>query len=824
MKKKLYMIGNAHLDPVWQWRWQEGVTTVRQTIRAALDRMEEDDEFVFTSSQAVMYRWLSECAPDMIGEIRRRVAEGRFVICGGQWVQPDCNTPSGESFARQSLYAQRLFRELLGTTARTAYNVDSFGHAASLPQIFKKCGMDAYVMMRPMEHEKSMAHSVFLWRGPDGTELPTFRIPFAYTKNYKNLADTLADMERTSAAGEDALDGTMVFYGVGNHGGGPTKQNIALVKEARAALGDSCEVVFSDPNRFFDDVRAAGVPLAVVEDELQHHASGCYSAVSEIKRLNRRCEAELYAAEVYAAAAAVRLGLPYPHDALTQAWEDVLFHQFHDSLGGCSIASVYEDAFCFLGGARAAAARAADTATQALSWAVDTENLPGTPVVLFNPHPWPSRVPVQLNGQYDALLDPAGRPVPIQRVVSETRACMRRDDTLFLAELPPLGYTTYRIPAQTPPETAGAPSPVRAGAPASPRGANVADGGLLENEYLTVRFAPHTGYIVSLRDRETGEELLAAPAAVPVVIDEYAHDTWSHGKNFFSEELGRFADAAISVAEEGPVRATMKIVSRCGASTLTQYVSLCAGERAVRVRAELDWHERHKMLKLSFPCDVGENPAAIYEIPFAHFTRPADGEEENGHRYLVLRGDARAMALLNDSRYSFSVRENDVRMTVVRSPIYGDHGGPRGEEARFTDQGTTAFAYTLLPCGASPDYGGIERRAAELNGPPTAIVDNNHRGTRPLTETFLSVSASNVDVSAFKRAEDGGGWILRAWETAGHAVEATVEIPLLDRTLTLSFGRFAVRTLFLPDDVSLPAREVLMTEWAGGSAAGQTRA
>ena len=203
------MIGNAHLDPVWMWRWQEGSAQVKATISSALDRMNETPDFKFVSYQAVMYEWLCEYTPEMIDEIKKRVAEGRFIICGGWWVQPDCNLPSGESFARHGLYSQRLFKKLLGTTAKVGYNVDSFGHNAMLPQILKKSGMNAYIVMRPGEHEKHLESNLFMWRSPDGTELPVYRIPEAYCNNYSTKEDMLAMIERTCDKADKNWDETL---------------------------------------------------------------------------------------------------------------------------------------------------------------------------------------------------------------------------------------------------------------------------------------------------------------------------------------------------------------------------------------------------------------------------------------------------------------------------------------------------------------------------------------------------------------------------------------------------------------------------------------
>ncbi len=822
MKKRIYLIGNAHLDPVWQWRWTEGVTAVKQTVQAALDRMEENDDFVFTSSQAVMYRWLSECAPGILCEAKKRAEEGRLVICGGQYVQPDCNTPSGEAFARHSLYSQRIFKRLLGTTAKTAYNVDSFGHNAMLPQIFKKSGMERYVMMRPGQHEKALDWNVFLWRSPDGSEIPVFRIPNGYGGNFDSEEGMLSAMEEVSRATNGDFDCTMFFYGVGNHGGGPTKKNIAVAEALREKLKGETELIFASPDAFFDDLKASGAVLPVLEDVLQHHASGCYSTVSELKRLNRRCEADLYFAETFAVLANRVLSLPYPRDRFEEAWENVLFNQFHDSMGGCSFGKVYEDAFAFAGEALSIAAKALNTSTQALSWAVNTLDLDGTAAIVFNPHPWKIRVPVQLNFRAESVRTLNGEDVPLQNVHSQAESCMWRDDVLFVAEVPPMGYSTYLVGEKNDFVIAGThigggekktfASAVHAEPAPVLQTANDFRGPVLENEYLRAEFIPYSGYVKSITDKESGEELLASPGAVPVVVDETMHDTWSHAKNFFDHDIAVFSDARCTVVEDGPVRATVKVESRYDDSRLTQYFSLVSGERMLRVRAECDWHEKHKMLKISWPCAVGTPIAADYEIPFGHFARPCDGEEENGHRYIVLRGEKKSAALLNDSKYSFSVKGNDMRLTVLRSPIYGDHGGPRTGESEYTEQGVSSFRYSFVPGDAEPDYAALERRAAELNCPPVSLCENNHRGTLPAEASFGSVDAGDVDITALKRAEDGNGWILRAYETAGHETDAVIRLPVLGKELPLHFGKFEVRTIFIPDDGSEP-HEVMLTEW-----------
>lgn len=279
--------------------------------------------------------------------------------------------PSGEGFARQSLYGQRYFAEKFGVTAKVGYNVDSFGHNAMLPQILKKSGMEAYVYMRPFESEMHMDWDIFNWRSPDGSTVPTFHICDFYTYNFKDMDDLKERLETVSKTGVDDIDSVICFYGVGNHGGGPTKHNIELIEEFKKQENDK-NVVFGNPSDFFNSLDKEKLPL--YEGEFQHHASGCYSAVSAVKNGVRRCENDLIAAEVYSVISNKLLLKEYKTELIKNAWRDVLFNHFHDTFGGCCIKPAYEDMLGFLGEAQSVARRVTNNALQSISWAIDTSN------------------------------------------------------------------------------------------------------------------------------------------------------------------------------------------------------------------------------------------------------------------------------------------------------------------------------------------------------------------------------------------------------------------------------------------------------------------
>ena len=818
MKKKnqIYLVGNAHLDPVWQWRWQEGSAEAKATIRSALDRMKEFPQFRFVCSSASVYQWVQEFAPEMFEEIKQRVQEGRLIVVGGWHVQPDCNLPSGEGFARQSLYAQRYFKENLGVTAKVGYNVDSFGHNAMLPQILKKSGMDSYIFMRPGQPEKEMPHELFTWVSPDGSAVTTYRILDVYCYNFNDMEALEARLAQLNEDSLTDIEAAPLFYGVGNHGGGPTIRNLELLEQYEKDHPE-IKLVYSDISDFFSHVRQLGISLPEHHDDLQHHASGCYSTVPAIKNGIRRSEAALIAAESFNTVAGKLCGKKPQNDSLAEAWRNICFLHFHDSMDGCSIREVYDDCAYMYGMAQHTAAVVENNALQTISWAIDTSDQSrGLPVVVFNPNGFPIDELIQPAMQCSGIVDSDGNQVPMQLVHSTAHECYWRQDSLFKAHVPALGYAVYylqdakRATWQLEDLPCSEASPVKATAYTGVRTANIHEGTVLENEIYRIEFELYSGYITSFRDKRTGEELITDRAAVPVVIDEYYHDTWSHAKNFFTDAMARFSDAKVTVTENGPLRATVKVVSRYNGSSLTQYFSLEAGCNRLKVRAVVDWHEKHKMLKLAWPMNV-DNPKAYYEIPFGVIQRPADGEEEPGLTWTAIKGSNGGFALLNNNTYSSSVRNGTIYQTVLRSPIYGDHGGPRTDESEFTAQGRTEFSYELMPVGDS--WVPVIQAARQLNKPATNIIENWHKG-RLTDKTYeaLSISADNVILSCIKRSEDNTGLILRLYEVDGKETPVTVSGDLLPVPLKGTFTPYCVSTYYLADGTKA-WKEVLLTEY-----------
>ncbi|HKG57603.1 MAG TPA: glycoside hydrolase family 38 C-terminal domain-containing protein [Candidatus Limnocylindrales bacterium] len=812
----LHMIGNSHIDPVWLWQWPEGYQEVRATFRSALDRMNEYPEFIFTSDSAAYYEWVEEIDAGMFAEIQRRVAEGRWEIVGGWWVEPDCNIPSGESFVRHALYSQRYFEAKFGRIASVGFNVDPFGHNGMLPQLLSKAGMDAYVFMRPGPHEMDLPGPLFWWESADGSRVLTMRLPHEYCSPREDLGNHL---DKSIAQLPDRWSEMMVFYGVGNHGGGPTKENLESIRRL-SGVGAMPRLVHSTPSRFFERVRESGAELPVVREDLQHHAVGCYSAHSGIKRWNRRAENALAVAEAWAAIAARATGEAYPRDDFERAWRNVLFNQFHDILAGTAIEPAYDEARDQLGESTSIAARAANRAMQSISRRIAIPPSPGmTPIVVFNPHAWPLRTTVELEfgglKPTDGLVDEQGAVVPFQATQSYATVSAWRSRMAVAVDVPPLGYRTYRVVPDTARTTA---TTLRA------------TDTLLENEHLRAEFDATTGRMTHLVLREDGRDVADvanAERAHAHVVDDTS-DTWGHRRLAYRDEIGAFEMSRVYLVESGPVRAILRVESRFGRSTLVEDHVLSVGDRALEVRVILDWHEESKILKLRYATRL-DGETATYDIPYGTIDRPANGEEEPGQRWIDLSADLPdgggrfGLAVLNDGKYSFDVVNGEIGVTAVRSPIYAHHE-PRiptaGVRYQYMDQGQQRFTLALVPHRGGWSEAGLTRRALELNQRPFVLLESYHDGPLPQVTSFGGVEPDNVVIGSLKVAEDGDDVVVRAVETAGRSAAATIRVPGSRGDIAFDIGPYQIRTFRVPSGAGEAVEvDLLERPLAGGELA-----
>jgi alpha-mannosidase len=748
----LHLIGYAHIDAAWLWPWRDGADEALNTLQSATDRMAETPAFKYVHSSAAHYRWIERSDPRLFAIIKQRVAEHRMEVINGWIVEPDCNLPSTESLARQSLYGQRYFRDQVGATAIVGANPDSFGHTAGLPQLLKKAGMNYYCFMRPNEHEMPGVPLVFWWESPDGSRVLAGRIYDDYDGDPADIP-TLDDKRQPYVNDffQPGLDHAMFWFGVGDHGGGPTKQHIAtiLALKNNPALP---ELRFSTLHEFFTTVEQsrAAASLPVVKTELQHHSRGCYSAAGDVKANNRRAERWLTQAETIAAVAQLAEQHPYPTADFAESWWKVLFCQFHDMMAGTSLYTDYQDVRDAVGYACEVAQETRIEALQTLARAVDTSDVPEGCVFAFNSLPWARTAVLEIHMDQSPhgitpithLAATDGTRIPIQWRVPDSMTGMARFSARV--DLPACGYRIFTL----------------------------AHG-------------------------------LTEPIGL-VVIDDRS-DTWAHDVVSFGTVIGRPTWINTVVVEEGPlVRVTRQIAS-WRTSTINMDVIERAGLDAVEFKFVIDWHEREQILKLEIPTALTD--AQVFaKVPGATIERTATGSEEAAQDYIAVQGklDGQpvALGLCNAQTYSYDVTATPtgalVRTILIRSAPYARHRPavvPMNDTRAWEDQGRQERTFWLLRGVGDYKSLSLDRRAQELQTLAEYVVDSHHPGKAPREASFLNVAPANVVTIATKRAEDDDRLIVRLQETAGQATRATVASERFKWSHQVALGPWEIKTV-----------------------------
>ncbi len=674
----IHLIGNAHLDPVWLWPWQAGLDEVLNTCRTLCDLLDDYPDAVFTAGEAWRYTMIAEVDPALLDRIRGHVAAGRWALVGGWWIQPDCNFPSGFALERQISVGQRAMRALFGSVPEVAYNVDSFGHAATLPGYLRAAGQHAYVMMRPQEHEMTLPARLFRWRGyDDGPEVLVFRIAGGYGTwgelNEGHFRHAASDLPA-------GVTHAMAFYGIGDHGGGPTARMIEWLRAHRDRF-PGLRLEFSSPARYFATVadQLAHVPTGT--GELQMHAVGCYSVERGLKTRLRRAEHRVRQAELTAPDA----------PGLEEAWRRVAFNQFHDILGGTSVPSAYPPLYDQLG---AATAFADDLLTLDLR-----RRLPALPddacqrMVLRNA----SDRPFDGYAEHEPWLgwgwhtdlrleDTDGTRIPAQVLQSEAANRHTLTRLLFPVTLAPcetLAVRLVREPAETPSRITVTP-------------------GVIASDAAAV--APAAGTM------SFGDRVLPLPR-LHLLDDET--DNWSHGVDRFPEGPAESpAWNAPTLIDSGPLMGALLQTGRIGDSALRAEWRVYAGQPFVELRLRVHWRATQRLLKLVW--ELPDQGATREDgIPGGHLARPNNGRE------VPLRDWTRlaAAAVLSPDVYAADATPHRLRLTLLRGPLLTWHipFTPAPERATPSDQGVHDFLIRFYGIAATLEY--LDTQAAMLHRP-----------------------------------------------------------------------------------------------------------
>lgn len=749
----IYAVGHTHIDTAWLWPLKETVRKCGRTFSTACRLMERYPDYRFACSQPQLYAYTKQYYPDVFADIKKWAATGRWETTGAMWVEADCNVPGGESLIRQILHGLAFFKEEFGTRPRICWLPDVFGYPASLPEILAGCGIEYfYTYKLHWQAKNPFPDHLFHWRGLDGSEVLATVIN--HVGGYNNIVGPKEILAGWELYAQKAEYPEIIFpFGFGDGGGGVTEEMLEMCRRAEGHYPGLPAFRRGSAEGYFDDVVARDPQLPTWDGELYVETHrGTYTTQSALKRANRLSEILLREAEIWGSAAMLA-GSSYDREVMDSAWKRVLLQQFHDILPGSSIPPVYVDALKDHDLVREAAGALRDQALDRLSAPVAG---PGA-VRVFNSLSWARRDPILVKippaTSAVALVGPDGVEHAAQIVQRG-----RDGDTVVVEGLdaPPIGWADYKI--------AELKRPAASRVSASPQG--------IETPLFRIAITPEGG-ISSVFDKRYGREAVA-PGGIANDLQLLQdgpenEDAWNIHETIDKRRYPFEGDVAISVVENGPVRCAVRITRRHRDSVIRQDIVATAESDRIDFVTHVDWQERQTMLKAAFPLAI-RSLHATYEVQFGAVERPTHRNtswdhskfEAVAHRWADLSESGYGVSLLNDCRYGYDVRENVMRLTLLRSPIYPDPQADRGEHD---------FTYSLLPHAGSWAQAQTVRRAWELNAGAGARRISAPEPPRSL----LELSGADVVVEAVKPAEDGRGIIVRLYEPHGARGEAAVK-------------------------------------------------
>jgi alpha-mannosidase len=816
-KATFHLDGDAHIDAAWLWPWTESVGVVRNTFSTALQLMYEYPGYTFTQSAAAYNEWLARDYPDINDQIKQRIKEGRWEIVGGMWVEPDLNMPDGESLVRQLLVGKRWYEREYGVDVRIGWNPDSFGYSWQLPQIYKKSGVDYFVTQKLTWNDTNQfPFKLFWWESPDGSKVLTY-FPHDYvnlTLNPVRLSEDLVKARKFSPGLTELLD----LYGVGDHGGGPTR---AILDEgyhwknpgpaAIAANGGkpvTPKYHFGPAQSFFSTVETQiapesktwnyqsipnyqeptpvpgkiAIPTWDSELYLEFHR-GVFTTQAQHKHNMRTAEEEMLNAEKWSSLAWLD-GVKYPGDQLTEDWKKMLFNQFHDLAAGSGIGVIYKDAQKDYDWVRMSTNAISADALKTMTERIDTQTTPPyvVPVVVYNPLGWARGGAVRIRVQLHNLVPLAGVSIEdtshnrslLSKVLSaDGKTGMVEVEAQIEDPVPAFGYRVLNVSQRTDVSLAQVGHPVRA--------TETEDSIVLEGPSLKVAVDKQTGCVTSI-DRSSVESLASGACGNQLQFFRDTptnYDAWNvdPGTLDVPPSVIQKADSVELIGQYSPSPA-IRVTRHYQNSKFVQTISL-KGD-IVDVDNDIDWHESHVLLKAAFPLAVTSN-FATYEIPYGTIERPTTRNnswekaqfEVPALRWADLSGSAPdgkvyGLSVLNQDKYGYDAAGNVLRLSLLRSPKWPDPDA---------DMGHHHFHYAIYPHAGTWKDALTMRRGWEYNYPLQAVVTTAHPGSLPAEHSFASVGPDNVILTAVKKAEDSNALIFRAYEWAGKAATAEFHVP-----------------------------------------------
>ncbi|MCS7176429.1 MAG: alpha-mannosidase [Candidatus Kapabacteria bacterium] len=805
-RRKVYLLAQTHIDPVWLWDWHEGVAVTLATFRSVVQLCQRYPELRFNQNEALLYHWVELYEPELFERIRHLVQSGQWYPAGGWYLQPDCNLPCGEAMVRQILVGHRYFTRTFGTEPVVALNVDSFGHSRGLVQILARSGYRAYIFCRPSRERLPLPHSIFRWEGVDGSQVIGIRADSHYNTPLGKAAEKL----RSFLQQQDSPHPLLFPWGVGNHGGGPSEIDLHALRELQQAM--DWQFQHATPEEYLEAIEPLRSKLPVVRQSLRPWAVGAYTTNIRLKQLYRLAEDRLITAETMATCAALLGLLPYPRESLRRAWEAVLFCQFHDILAGTCTESATISALQRLSSALHTVDGLLYRSFIALSVGQPPAVPDEIPILVYNHHPYPVTVLLECECQPEEpnrstlhaqpqLFSEDGTPLSCQELRPESNLPQDfRKRILFRATLQPQRMHRFScrfayVPPPPPPQTTD-PQWIR-----------------LRTTEAEIWISRQTGLLE--RYRVHGREYARAGMASLLVIPDSA-DAWGMWVRHFRRKARHFrllpkALAAwfagvpeplhpVRIIEDGPLCTVVEALfhHRYRSFACLHYVIPREGAE-IELRLRLYWNERDSLLKLAFPTRLlharlyGQSMFAVEELP-------TNGSEQVAQRWVCLVEEPYALSCITDTTYGVDCHSGELRLSLVRSPAYSGHPvagvSHIAPPDRFTpriDQGEHRFRFWLNAGESLSRLQAIEREAHIRLRPPLAYPFPPARSRAPV-QPLVHIEHPSAVLTALKLTEDADALIVRLWESTGQQSVCRLLFPAFGYYADVELQPYAVTT------------------------------
>ncbi|MFO7636050.1 MAG: glycoside hydrolase family 38 C-terminal domain-containing protein [Clostridia bacterium] len=808
--KKIHLVCNAHLDPVWLWQWEEGLGEALSTFRIAAEFCEAEDGFIFNHNEALLYEWVEEHDPALFKRIQDLVSLGKWHIMGGWYVQPDCNMPSGESFARQMLYGKRYFMEKFGKAPETAINFDPFGHTRGLVQIMCKAGYTSYLFCRPDSSLKELPGEDFIWEGVDGSRIKAHRSYRFYLSQKGKAADKIRDYMEKHPHRQTGL----LLWGIGNHGGGPSRVDLDMIGCLIREKEGEVDIIHSTPEGYFREVPE---DIPVFSESLNPFAVGCYTSQIRVKQKHIELENMLYSAEKMMSHAALAGLSAYDRESAKRALKDLLFCEFHDILPGSSIQVAEEDALRQMGrGIQIASELKAKAFYMMLAGqpkAKDGE----LPIFIYNPHPYPVEdiFECEFMNEFTNTKEKFGLPritrngedVPCQdeREASGLHGFDWRKKVAFRGTLDPCSINRFDLVLE---EKDSKP----------PMGAYEREGAIhIRTRDLEVKIAKDTGLMDLLK--VNGRPVLQKGAMRPLVIRDNP-DAWGMKVDSFNDVLDSFrlmteseATAfanvpegnfdAVRVVDDGEVRVLVEAYMKYQDSRLVLSYLVPKQGTEITVKVRVYWNQTDRMLKISIPT-VMENARFMGQIACGTEELKSGGKETVAQKWVAATDGDLAVSVIRDCFYGQSLMDGNILLTLLRSPAYSGH--PIGDkliaEDRYyprIDQGERLFTFRIIAGDMEEVMGTVDRKAHAFNEKPL-VITAYPSGHGNMPGQLLEIDGGQVLLQAFKKAETREGYVVRLYNPLPKPSECVARSRLTGLEARLSFGKHELKTLLVNGD------------------------